>query len=148
MSVASGGLGGIINVETKPSWANETNLIIDLGAGSFSRYSGLINVHTGGDKFQSATKFFLHSARNDFKYINSVSSADPFIEKRKNAELTRDGFMQEFYLRGARGVTSARVWYQHSTVTCRFNACIDKPARRPVDESFRSMIKTTGAAPL
>ena len=42
MPLNSGGIGGIINLETRPVWKKETLISINPGIGSFGQYTGLV----------------------------------------------------------------------------------------------------------
>ena len=114
LSLNSGGIGGIINIETKPAWKDETNLTANISAGSFGRYSAMVKVKTGNKVFQSSTKALFQSADNNFRYLNNFISNDPVYERRKNAEVNQNSFMQELYFRGVKNVISARIWYQQA----------------------------------
>jgi iron complex outermembrane receptor protein len=112
MSLNCGGLGGIINIETKPDWKNGSSLLVNPGIGSFGRYNGMIKARTGSKIFQTVTKAYIQSAENNFRFLNDVNTADPFYEHRRNSQVNQVDIMQELYLRGRNSVTSARVWYQ------------------------------------
>ncbi len=115
MDINNGGIGGIINIETKPDWDNENVLFINPGFGSFGRYSGLARVRTGNARFQSVTKAFLSSAENNFLYLNNIRSREPVLERRENSQVNQKGFIQELYFKGKRNVVSTRLWYQSAS---------------------------------
>jgi outer membrane receptor protein involved in Fe transport len=142
MSLNSGGIGGIINIETRPLWKEETELMANLSAGSFGRYSSLIKVRTGNKKFQTSTKALFQKSENNFPYLNSFSSGDPLREIRKNAGVTQNSFMQEFYLRGEKNVLSARVWYQETERNIPVPIVAQQPEHGEYqkDESLRTII--------
>lgn len=112
MAINSGGIGGIINLESKPAWNTETRISLNPGIGSFGRYTGLLTVKSGNNNFQTVTKAFFQSAENDFRYLNDEISATPVWETRKNSQITQKGFIQELYYRRSKNVASARIWYQ------------------------------------
>lgn len=114
MGLNSGGIGGIINIETEPDWKNYSNISATIGAGSFDRYTGMIKARAGKKNFQSVTKVYMQSAENDFRYLNNVSNTDPVYERRTNAQVRQTAFLQELYLRKSNSLTSARIWYQTS----------------------------------
>jgi outer membrane cobalamin receptor len=146
LTLNSGGIGGIINMETKPSWKDETNLIADISAGSFGKYSALLKIKTGNIKFQSSTKVLYQSAENDFPYLNNFTSADPVTEKRKNAEIKQNAFMQELYFRGDKNVLSARIWYQEAdnNIPVPIVSQQPEPGENQKDEFIRTMINYSG----
>jgi vitamin B12 transporter len=112
MELNSGGIGGIINMETKPVWNKETIISLNSGVGSFGRYTGLLSAKSGNVNFQSVTKAFFQSAENDFRYLNDQSSSIPTWETRKNNQASQQGFVQELYYLKSNNVASARIWYQ------------------------------------
>lgn len=112
MDINSGGLGGIINIETKPEWDKKNIFSANPGFGSFGRYSGIVMIRTGNSHFQSVTKSFLKKAENNFPYINRLRGPDPVIEKRERSQLSQKAFIQEFYFKNSKSVVSTRIWYQ------------------------------------
>ncbi len=115
MDINNGGLGGIVNIETKPDWDNGNLLFVNPGFGSFGRYSGLVRVRTGNARFQSVTRAFLGSAENNFPYLNNIWSPEPVLERRKNSQVVQRGFIQELYFKGIRNIFSTRLWYQSAS---------------------------------
>ena len=104
MVLNSGGIGGIINLETKPVWKKETVISINPGFGSFGRYTGLVKVKSGNIHFQTVTKFFLQSSENDFRYLNTEISSEPVWQTRTNSQVRQQGFIQELYYRRTKNV--------------------------------------------
>jgi outer membrane cobalamin receptor len=115
MEFNSGGFGGIVNLNTSPDWKKQTVVTLSPELGSFGRFAGFSRVKTGNDHFQTVTKVYLHSAENDFRFLNTVSSSYPLWEIRKNSQVHQKGLMQEFYLKGAKSILSARLWYQSAS---------------------------------
>ena len=142
MLLGNGGFGGIINIETKPEWGKKTGIIGEFGAASFGKYSEIIKIRTGGDRFQSATKISFTSAENDYPYLNSVSFPEPVTEKRLNAGLNQKDFMQEFFFRKNNSITSARVWYQvtHRNLPSNILMSRTEGSERQTDESVRATL--------
>jgi vitamin B12 transporter len=113
MKLDNGGIGGIINLETKPVWKKETSFSLNSAAGSFGDYSGLVKVRTGNTHFQSVTKAYFRSAENNFRYLTSEGVASVWT-KRSFAQFSNRGFSQEVYYRTSENVISARIWYESS----------------------------------
>jgi vitamin B12 transporter len=143
LAVNSGGMGGIINIESRPLWKNQSQVIINPAIGSFGRYTGLIKYKTGSDNFQSDSKAFINSSENDFKYVNSFFSASPFEEKRNNAQVFQTGFMQNLYFRSDKSVTSAHFWYQKSDRNLPALMVVRQttPAEKQYDNFFRTLLQ-------
>ena len=142
MGLNSGGIGGIINIETEPDWKNKPILSATIGAGSFDRYTGMIKARTGNKNFQSVTKVYLHSAENDFRFLNNVSGTDPVYERRTNAQVRQTAFLQELYLRKGNNESSVRIWYQSADRNLPVSMLAQQPERgeSQLDEFFRAAI--------
>ena len=145
MHKTSGAPGGVVDLETAPSWNNENNISLNLTAGSFGNYSGLIRAKAGNENFQSLTRAFLGNARNDFRYFNDVAGPEAVWERRKNNEVDQKGFIQELHLRDSRNSLSARIWYQSASRSLPSPIIIpdSDPPEKQDDESLRAMIEYT-----
>ena len=137
-----GSAGGIINIMTEPEWTNEKNVLVNLGAGSFGKYSALGRIRAGSRNFQSATKLHIHRADNNFRYLNDVAASQPFYERRQNAETGQVSVMQEFFIRNEKRTTSAHFWNMSSDrnlPTILLNTT-QPTGERQHDESLRSLL--------
>ena len=143
LALNNGGIGGIINFETKPGWKEKINLTTDVSAGSFGRYSSLAKIKLGNSKFQSSTKILIQSAENNFPYQNNFISSDPVVEQRKNASVMQKSLMQELYFRKEKTVISARFWYENTDRKIPVPIVTQQPenGESQQDESFRTMIQ-------
>jgi outer membrane cobalamin receptor len=142
----SGGIGAIINLETKPVWKDGTNLMGNISGGSYGRFSTLLKAKTGNKNFQSSTKALFQSSENNFTYLNNFTSNNPLYEKRKNAGVTQNSFMQELYFRGEKNVVSARMWYQKADRNIPLPIVNQQPdqGENQKDEFLRTMINYNG----
>jgi iron complex outermembrane receptor protein len=145
MGISTGGLGGTINMVSLPEWDNRFSLFVNPSAGSFGRFSGLVKLNAGNNKFQSATKLIHQSAENNFPYINSVSGEEPVRNFRKNNQLSQNGFLEELYFRAREGIVSAKFWYQSSSRNLPepIISMQDKLNETQRDESFRTVVSYT-----
>jgi outer membrane cobalamin receptor len=141
MALSSGGIGGMINLESKPDWQNETSSTISPGTGSFGQYSGFATLKSGNTNFQSATKAFYTFAENDFSYLNSEISSVPVWQTRTNNQVKQKGLMQEIYYRWHRNVISTRIWYQSANRNLPSSLLISPTGNneKQSDESLRAM---------
>ncbi len=139
MDLGSGAIGGIINLENEPSWRKETVIDATPGAGSFGRYSGLVRISTGSDKFQSVTKAFMNSAKYDFRFLDEGLSV-PEWKNREHNQLTQKGFMQEVYFRKSANVLSARLWYQSASRNLPGSVLYGYSGEKQRDESLRTLL--------
>lgn len=141
MTMGSGGIGGMINLETKPDWKSLTSVTLSPGMGSFGQYSGLVSVRSGNENFQTNTRAFYYSAENDFRYLNTEKSSLPVWETRINNQVKHKGLMQELYYRWQKSVLSARIWYQSAERNLPSSMLIQQQGtpERQSDESVRAM---------
>ncbi|MCX6325237.1 MAG: TonB-dependent receptor [Bacteroidia bacterium] len=140
MDMGNGAIGGIINLENEPYWKKQALIDASSDAGSFGRYSGLVKVSTGSDHFQSVTKGYLNSSRNDFPYLDTEAVPEPLLEKRENNQVLQKGFMQELYLRKSENVLSARFWYQSASRDLPGSTLYGYSGEKQSDESLRSLV--------
>ncbi|MCX6333154.1 MAG: TonB-dependent receptor [Bacteroidia bacterium] len=139
MDLGSGAIGGIINLGNEPSWRKETIIDLAPGAGSFGRYSGMLKVSTGGDKFQTVTKAFLNTATNNFRFLDT-ELAVPGWKRREHNQLTQNSFMQEIYFRRSANVLSARIWYQSASRNLPGSILYGYSGEKQSDNSLRSLV--------
>jgi outer membrane cobalamin receptor len=141
MSLNNGGIGGTVNLETKPVWKKETLISLNFGEGSFGRYTGLVRVRTGNEKFQTVTKGYFQNADNNFRYLNTESGPEPVWQTRTNSQVRQRGFIQEFYVRNSNSNASARIWYQSADRNLPSSLLIpSNTGERQFDESLRTML--------
>jgi outer membrane cobalamin receptor len=142
MATNSGGIGGIINLETKPVWKKKTLVTLNSGIGSFGNYRGLLAVKVGNIHFQSITKAWYQSSENDFRYLNSETSSIPVWETRKNSQVQQKGFLQELYFMKSKNIVSARIWYQsaHRNLASSILIQPSGSGESQFDESLRAIL--------
>jgi outer membrane cobalamin receptor len=142
MPISSGGIGGIINLETRPVWKKETLVSVNPGIGSFGQYTGLVKFRTGSQNFQTVTKAFYQSSENDFPYQNTEISNEPVWQTRTNSQVSQKGFIQELYLRKAKSIATARIWYGSTHRNLPSSLLTQQPDLKETqsDESLRAMI--------
>lgn len=141
MSLNNGGIGGTINLETKPVWNKETLISLNSGIGSFGRYSGFIKVKAGNYRIQTVTKGFYQYAENNFRYLNNDIGIVPVWQTRTNSQVRQQGFIQELYFRRGKNITSARLWYQSADRNLPASMLTSpNSGERQFDESLRTML--------
>ena len=140
MDLGNGAIGGIINLENEPSWKKQTSIDVSPGIGSFGRYTGLAKVNTGNEHFQSGTKVYFNSARNNFRWLDTVALPAPEWKTRDNNQTFQKGFMQELYLRKSDNVLSARFWYQSGSRDLPGSTLWGNSGEKQYDESFRGIL--------
>lgn len=108
MVLNNGGIGGAINLETKPVWRKGIMTSVSSGIGSFGEYSGFAKIKAGNEQFQSVTKAFFLTSENNFRYESSQDLWGTMTGNR----ISQRGFIQELYFKSRVNVVSARLWYQ------------------------------------
>lgn len=139
---SQGGLGGLIDIETKPAWQKNTDLSLTGGMGSFGRYTAVASVRTGNMNFQSTSKAYFISAENNFRFLDDQSGATSLWRTRTNNQLAIRGLMQEFYLRKGESSGEAHIWYQSADRNLPSPILSEQPGliEKQFDESLRSII--------
>ncbi len=142
MSLNSGGIGGIINLETKPDWKKGTVISLNAGTGSFGTYSGLLKVKSGNTKLQTVTRAVFLTSENNYRYLNTIAGAEPVWQTRSNSQVCQEGFIQELYLKGINNVASARIWYQSAKRNLPASMLTEQSNsyERQYDESLRIVL--------
>jgi vitamin B12 transporter len=138
MSLNEGGIGGAINLETKPVWNDETVISLNSGFGSFGRYSEFAKVKTGNLNFQTVTKAFFQSSENDFRYLNYRTNPVEW-QTRTNNQVQQRGIVQELYYTNSENIASARIWYQTANRNLSTPIGIPEEGEKQSDESLRTM---------
>ena len=138
----SGGIGGIIALETKPEWTGGNSASFSSEAGSFGKITGFVKIKAGNSKTQSVTRAYFHSAINNFSYLNEFTGPDPVKEKRAFNSVLRKGFMQEVWLRSRGNIISGRLWYQSSSRELPAPVIIHKTEsdEKQFDESIKALV--------
>lgn len=143
LDLGSGGLGGIINLETLPDWTDKTQIMINPGIGSFGKYSGLTGISTGSARLRSSTKAYYQKSENNFRFLNTSLGLNPEWERRENSQFAQTGVVQELYLKtSGNTILSGRFWYQSADRNLPVPITIPamNPPEKQYDESFRSMV--------
>ena len=140
MDLGNGAIGGIINLENEPKWKSQTLIDAASGVGSYKRYSELVKVSTGSEHFQSITKGYFSSSKNDFSYLDTEVIPEPLWKKREHSQISQKGFMQELYYRKSENVLSARFWYESASRDLPGSTLYGYSGEKQTDESFRSLV--------
>lgn len=113
LATAQGGLGGVVDITTKPVWSEELiSLSLTSLAGSYGRYSTSIRSRYGRGPWRFSTGLNHNSATNDFPYINSYLTGSGQKERRANASSLQKNLLQEVWHRTDKSVTGFRLWLQ------------------------------------
>jgi iron complex outermembrane receptor protein len=143
MDLGSNGIGGVINIENVPEWTETTSLEVTPAIGSFGRYTSYAKIGAGNDHFQSITRAFISSAKNNFSYLDTKSSPEPVWSVRENNTIMHKGLMQELYLRKSKNILSARFWYQSADRDLPGSTLYGYSGEKQYDNAFRSLLNYT-----
>lgn len=125
VGIASGGLGGAITLDNRPTDARGFGLRYIQGIGSFMSFDEYLRFTYGGERWSVSSRLLYSSSRNDFKYTNysklpelSFDDTGHIAGRRYPTERNRNGdygdfhFLQEAYYSSRRGDRfGAAVWY-------------------------------------
>jgi vitamin B12 transporter len=113
LAAAQGGLGGVVDITTKPLW-NEELVSFDMTTswGSFGRYSASFRSRYGKGPWRFSSGMSYNSATNDFKYRNNYLTGNDQSERRLNASSLQKNILQEAWYRTDKSVTGFRMWLQ------------------------------------
>ncbi|MDR3286178.1 MAG: TonB-dependent receptor plug domain-containing protein [Prevotellaceae bacterium] len=110
VSVASGGLGGAITLNTKPANEKDFSIKYIQGISSYDTYDQFLKLNYGNSKFQSSTRIIYTLSDNDFSYKNyhkkhyikdddgNIVGYEYPVEHNKNGNYKDFHALQEFYL--------------------------------------------------
>jgi vitamin B12 transporter len=110
VAVAHGGLGGVIDIVTKPGWNENSSAELSASAGGYGRISSSLKASYGKGSLRFSTRMIYSRAENNFSYVNSFLSSDPVREIRTNASALQKGILQEVWLKKSRSVSALRLW--------------------------------------
>ena len=114
LSMASGGLGGTINMVNTTAWNETRKINFEQVFGSFGTSKTFAGIQYGNKRFQNKIKIFYQESENDFPFINTAESSHP-IQKQKSAAYFQSGILNESYFKiNAFNTMSLKFWYQNS----------------------------------
>ena len=127
VSVSSGGLGGAITLNTKPSDENAITLRYIQGISSYNTNDQFLKFACGNAKIKSSTRIAYTNSKNDFKYKNyhkkhyitdedgNITGFEYPVERNKNGNFKYFHALQEFYYTTSDGsYFELAAWYTNS----------------------------------
>ena len=118
----SGGLGGSIQLVSRPDWIQKIEVSGMAAFGSFRTFNNYLGVKAGNSYFQTNTRIYYNRSKNDFPFYNkNIADIDPktgeYIyprQRNENADYLLDGVLQEFALRlRKRYLIRLNYWFQN-----------------------------------
>jgi len=110
----SGGIGGSVNLVSKPDFTNKLTLEYSGIAGSFENYNHQGLVKIGNNKMQSHSYIIRNTALNNFPFRNEFLMGKP-IQNQENAKFEQLSFVQDFYFKvNSNNLISLKWWFTES----------------------------------
>jgi iron complex outermembrane receptor protein len=146
LQTGSGGIGGMIALNTKPDWEKKTSATISSSIGSFGNYGGIFKLRTGGTAFQSVTRVYADYAENNYSYTNKVRLAEPVKETMQNSEAYQKGLLQELYFKNNANLFSGKIWIHSSDRNLPANMLVNSALHdeNQIDKSLRTILSYEG----
>lgn len=127
INITGGGLGGAIDLATKPETKQGLNLQYIQGVSSFNTFDEFLRLNYGHHRWQTSTRAVFSNSPNRYKYKNYnkkenvyndnnqiISSYYP-IERNKNGYFHDFHLLQEIYYNAGKGQKlGLSAWYLHS----------------------------------
>ena len=114
MGFGSGGLGGAINLKSRPNWNRKFGAQIYQSVGSYQSLSTAVGTSYSNGKITGQTRLYYETSENDFSFKNTAKIGNP-IEIQENADYAKQGLLQELYYRpSTNSMLSARIWAQQT----------------------------------
>ncbi len=119
----SGGLGGSIDLVSRPSWTQKLQVKGMAAFGSYLTFNNYLGVKTGTRHFQTSTRLYYNHSKNDFPFYNkNVANIDPKtgkyiypLQRNDHAAYLLDGLLQEFAFRFRKKyLLRVNYWFQNS----------------------------------
>ncbi|MCD8303120.1 MAG: TonB-dependent receptor [Prevotellaceae bacterium] len=127
LTAVGGGLGGAIEMRTRPITTEGWGLQYVQGIGSFSTYDQFLRLNYANKHWSSSTRLMYSSSKNNFRYTNYDKMVDlrdeegNIISSYHPKERNKSGYfhdvnaMQDLHYNDGRGNTvSAAIWYSYS----------------------------------
>lgn len=114
IALTGGGLGGAVELRTKPEDTRGFGLKYVQGVGSFATYDQFLHLTYGGERWQGATRAVYSTSKNNYKYTNYDKKTDVYedgvwvdsyhpVERNKSGYFDDFHVLQELYYRTAGG---------------------------------------------
>lgn len=127
LTLTGGGLGGAVELATKPVRAPGLGLQYTQGIGSFDTYDQFLRLTYAGQRWSSSTRVVYATSQNDFTYTNYDKKVDVrdvsgnLVRSYHPMEHNRSGYFHDLhalqevsYRPAAGGQLTAALWYTHS----------------------------------
>ncbi|MTI32248.1 TonB-dependent receptor plug domain-containing protein [Xanthovirga aplysinae] len=110
----SDAIGGSILLNSSPQWQEGIQASLFQSAASFDNYFSGLSLNWGNGSWESRSKIYYQTAKNDFEFKNESLEGSP-IERQQNANSKLYGFLQDFNYRfSSASYLTFQGWYQNS----------------------------------
>jgi iron complex outermembrane receptor protein len=111
----SDAIGGSIHLSSEPGWTNGTKIQLRQDAGSFGNFFTGGKLAIGNGKWESKTRVFNRSLKNDFKYHITDRLGKDAEVTQENAQVHNYGIIQEVNYKSSRSsFLSFKGWFGHN----------------------------------
>lgn len=127
INITGGGLGGAIELSTKPVADNGLHAQYVLGVGAFDTYDNFLRLTYRKARWQTSTRVVVSTSDNDYTYTNHDKKVDVrddmgnIISSYHPKERNKSGYFTDVhalhetaYDMGSKGRLSLSLWYTHS----------------------------------
>ncbi len=103
-------IGGSILMHSSARWVSKPTFTIYQDFGSYKTLNTRVEMRTGSERFESATRFYYTYSKNDFTYKNILKPGQP-KENQQNAGVRMFGLFQDLYFKsGISGQFDMNIW--------------------------------------
>lgn len=103
IALTGGGLGGAVELRTKPEDTRGFGLKYVQGVGSFATYDQFLHLTYGGERWQGATRAVYSTSKNNYKYTNYDKKTDVYedgvwVDSYHPVERNKSGYFDDFHV--------------------------------------------------
>lgn len=103
IALTGGGLGGAVELCTKPQDVRGFGLKYVQGIGSFSTYDQFLHLNYGGECWQGATRVVYSTSKNNYRYTNYDKKTDVYedgvwVDSYHPVERNKSGYFDDFHV--------------------------------------------------
>lgn len=133
----SGGIGGSVNLISKPNFNNKLSLEYSDIVGSFQNYNSQKSIKLRNNRIQSHSYFIRNTAQNNFPFQNEFVPGKP-IQYQENANFKQTSFVQDVYVKvNSKNVISLKWWFTESDRQIPATMLSKHGNEREIDKSNR-----------
>lgn len=137
----SGGIGGSVNLISKPDFDNKMAVEYNDVVGSFQNYNSQKSFKIGNKKIQSHSYFIRNTGINNFPFQNDFVPGKP-IQYQQNAGFNQKSLVQDFYIKiNSKNLFSLKWWFTESDRQIPATMLSQHGNEREIDKSNRFLLE-------